>query len=776
MMKILTRITKLELNNLFYSPLAWLAMLVFTVYCGSVIVPGIEQAAFRQGLYDASSFMSLTDTLYTFGRESLFNSITTVISVLIPLVAMGVISREASSGTIKMLYSSPIKVRDIVIGKFLAITVFVSLFMLIMWLVICTGYIYIESFDIVGLIPGFVGLYLLSLLIASITVYISTFSSYPVIDVLGAIAVVYGIGLLYNQVRFIPVVSEIVYWLDPTQQLSFSISGLLLSRTVLYFVLLILLFLIWAYFKMRLKKETIKGKRIVRVKMLGALCVVLGGIYLAIQPQFQWYKDFTKSQVNLLSPLSQKELAHLKDTPITITTYVDMLAGGGGYGLSPADQMFDKNNFYKYQIAFPQIAFKYVYYYNPDDIHAYRKSTGLKDKTVEDVLNLNCEKAHIDKSLLVTIDKLPKEVLKYRSHRQNLIGYARVSRDFRVVEVNGKRALLEIRFDDNLGSAKEAEITAAFKSLSKQYNIGFIIGHEELGAFDRSPQGLSQVFTNREVRGAYINNGFSLLEIDAKNPIASSVDVLVIARPKETYTEQELANINTYISTGKHVLVLGDAGLEDIINPITTSLGVTLRKGMLANDSGDFPATFNAVLLPEMITGNTENTPYLQMPKAGALKVKDTLGFKTTVLAKTDRKSTWLDTDGPDELGEMTFEPQEKQEVKSDYPVLVALNREINGKQQKIFISGDADFLSNDRALNAPAKINTTGSLAIAEFLSKEFTDSIYPLSIEFPEALDKRIKIPYSGVKYLKLFWYVLLPGVFLFFGIKILRVRLKK
>ncbi len=50
--------------------------------------------------------------------------------LFVPLLTMNIVSREFNTGTVKLLYSSPVKLRQVVIGKFLALAIY-NLFLLV---------------------------------------------------------------------------------------------------------------------------------------------------------------------------------------------------------------------------------------------------------------------------------------------------------------------------------------------------------------------------------------------------------------------------------------------------------------------------------------------------------------------------------------------------------------------------------------------------------------------------------------------------------------------
>src|SRR5688572_28963570 len=125
-MQTIFRIAKTELRTLFYSPIAWFLLIVFLVQCGITYlgsVGGMARFQEMRGVMMMGGPQSLTEQIFL-GRGGLFQNVMQNLYLYIPLLTMSLISRETSSGTIKLLYSSPIRVREIVFGKYLAMMVY----------------------------------------------------------------------------------------------------------------------------------------------------------------------------------------------------------------------------------------------------------------------------------------------------------------------------------------------------------------------------------------------------------------------------------------------------------------------------------------------------------------------------------------------------------------------------------------------------------------------------------------------------------------------------
>ena len=89
-MKMTYKIARTELQTLFYSPIAWLILIIFTIQSVLLFTAGMGVQAERQelgyNLYNLSVKM--------FGYRGLFGSLQQYLYLYIPLLTMGLMSRE----------------------------------------------------------------------------------------------------------------------------------------------------------------------------------------------------------------------------------------------------------------------------------------------------------------------------------------------------------------------------------------------------------------------------------------------------------------------------------------------------------------------------------------------------------------------------------------------------------------------------------------------------------------------------------------------------------
>ena len=139
------KIAKAELRNLFYSPVAWFLLIIFFIQCAIFFTNPLYSAATNQGILtgntpwfiDYGPDQSFTGTL--FSANGLFKNISDNLYLFIPLLTMGLFSRELNNGSIKLLYSSPVTTGQIVFGKYLAIMIFNCMLIAIVGVFMLTG-------------------------------------------------------------------------------------------------------------------------------------------------------------------------------------------------------------------------------------------------------------------------------------------------------------------------------------------------------------------------------------------------------------------------------------------------------------------------------------------------------------------------------------------------------------------------------------------------------------------------------------------------------------
>ncbi|MDY4043302.1 MAG: ABC transporter permease subunit, partial [Marinifilaceae bacterium] len=187
MLKMIRNIARTELQMLFYSPIAWLILIVFTIQAGVLFSEQFSRMVSNQAMGYNISGSSLYIFAYPWG--GVLTGIQGYLYYYIPLLTMSLVSRELSSGSIKLLYSSPVTNVQIIVGKFVSVMVYGAIMMgvlLVLWFLgLCT----IKHFDWPAVLTGILGLYLLVCAYGAIGLFMSSLTSYQIVAAIGTFAV-----------------------------------------------------------------------------------------------------------------------------------------------------------------------------------------------------------------------------------------------------------------------------------------------------------------------------------------------------------------------------------------------------------------------------------------------------------------------------------------------------------------------------------------------------------------------------------------------------------
>lgn len=172
-MKNVWAVCKKEIKTYFTSPIAYVAITVFLVLVGFFFYSlirwfNIQSMQMAQNPYYFQQ-MNINQMVFS----PLFHNISIILLLMIPLLTMRLFSEEKKSKTDELLYTSPISVNQIILGKYLA-----SLFVLSVMLML-TGILAIFTFvygnpELKPILVGYLGLFLMGAAFMGIGIFFSS--------------------------------------------------------------------------------------------------------------------------------------------------------------------------------------------------------------------------------------------------------------------------------------------------------------------------------------------------------------------------------------------------------------------------------------------------------------------------------------------------------------------------------------------------------------------------------------------------------------------------
>jgi ABC-2 type transport system permease protein len=339
--------------------------------------------------------------------------------------------------------------------------------------------------------------------------------------------------------------------------------------------------------------------------------------------------------------------------------------------------------------------------------------------------------------------------------------------------------------------------------------IAFVTGESERKISRKGDREYKTLTNEKTFRYALINQGFDVdtLSLGARD-IPADIKALVIADPQNELSATAISKIKAYVAEGGNLLIAGEPGRQQMLNPLLKTLGVQLMNGMLEQESEDYAptlvlpyATKNVTSFSEIFNKPSLDTLPVSMNGVAGLTYHDTSGFhaepllmtKAGAVTNTMRRNPDLDivnkkdddnvtqagmTNGLNGQGLKAKKPIKRPALatnnsKEIFTTALALTRQINGKQQRIFISGDADLLSN-LELNRHEPFVTNFRFNTALFSWLDYGQ--FPVDASRPDSKDNRVTVSLEQLAFLKIIYVWVIPGLILIFGAIFLIRRKRK
>ncbi|MGE7775261.1 Gldg family protein [Chitinophaga sp. NPDC101104] len=779
-MKLLLKIAKNEFRHLFYSPIAWFLLIVFLVQCAIFYVIPVFHMALTQDMVLANNMHRGLGklepdpmTAEVFLRGGLFSYAVSNLYLFVPLLTMGLISRENNSGTSRLLFSSPVRLREIVLGKYAGIMFFNLLLIAVVGIFMSTGAFNIRHVDYGLLISASLGFYLIVCACSAIGMYMSSLSNYQIVSALATFTIIFVLGRIGSLWQKYDFVRDLTYFLSLQNRTGKMLTGLVTTKDVIYFLAVSGMFI--GFTLVRLKNGRESKPWYVRTGRYAAVAVVTLAVgYLSSRPALTGYWDATGNKRNTIHPRTQQLLRNLGDSSLEVTLYTNLIDQNAMAGLPEMRNSFYMARFWENYLRFrPDIRFKYVYYYDVDD----RDSTPYKylpGKNLDQIAAEMADGMDLDTSLFLPPAEIRRQIdLKSEGYRL-------------VMQLRHKGRTEFLRtFVDGFIWPDEMVVDAALKRLveGKSPRFLYVTGQLERSILQRADRDYYGPVNAKTGRRALVNIGFDVDTINLSlQDIPPGISGLVLADPRMELPPLVMEKLRKYVREGGNMMLLGEPGKQYVMNPLLRELGVQMRYGQLVQPTFDETPDMVKPYLTDSCAGLAEESIMLALRRANALGVKaDTAttlmpgvtalefadsAFSVAPLAMTMPGRAWLKA-GPF-VRDSTLPPMDPAQgdaYQASFPTILGLTRNIGGKEQRIVVCGDADFISNARVAG-----NFFGNAFYSWLSNHEF-----PIYTPGEPAKDTQLSITGDAAGLQKTIFLWVVPGILLAAGM-ILLIRRKR
>ncbi len=237
---IIFSIAARELRSLFLSPLAWTILAVVQFILAYIFLAQIDvflQVQPRLAALEGAPGMTELVIVPLFGNAAI------LLLLVVPLVTMRLISEERKAQTISLLFSAPVSMTEIIIGKYLGIMGFLFIMLgliTLMPLALLLG----GALDGGMLLSGLLGLTLLLASFAAVGLFMSTLTAQPAVAAISTFGVLLLLWILDWAGSNSPGgIKGVFGYLSMLRHYELLLKGMFDSSDMIYYLLLVILFL-----------------------------------------------------------------------------------------------------------------------------------------------------------------------------------------------------------------------------------------------------------------------------------------------------------------------------------------------------------------------------------------------------------------------------------------------------------------------------------------------------------------------------------------------------
>lgn len=233
-----------DIRAMFVSPIAYVVLTGFLLLAGWFFFNLLGQfnrmVAIYSGLegYD-TTWLNLNDAVIA----PLLQNLSVVLLIVIPMLTMRSYAEERSSGTYELLFTSPVRVGEIVLGKFFAGLFMVTL-MVGLTLVYAGILLYFGNPEIGLLASGFLGLYLVAVAYVAVGNFTSSLTSNQIIAAVSSLVILLLLFVIsWPADGASETVKRVLTYASVPEHLSTMIRGIIDTKDLVYFGSLVVVFL-----------------------------------------------------------------------------------------------------------------------------------------------------------------------------------------------------------------------------------------------------------------------------------------------------------------------------------------------------------------------------------------------------------------------------------------------------------------------------------------------------------------------------------------------------
>ena len=231
------QVARKELKSMFSSPMGWVILSLLMFAFGTYYLNGVnDYFAVMSGAMRPAERTGVTQ----FVGQIVYGFASFMVLFAVPLLSMRLISEERRSQTLPFLFSAPISLTEIVLGKFFGLVIFLGIIVVYIGVMLSTLNIWADI-DFGYIIANSIGLLLMVASFSALGLYFSSMTQQPVVAAILTFIALF--ALMFLDRFFAGDPSNTLASLSLTRHFQSFASGLIDTADIAYFLLFIIAFL-----------------------------------------------------------------------------------------------------------------------------------------------------------------------------------------------------------------------------------------------------------------------------------------------------------------------------------------------------------------------------------------------------------------------------------------------------------------------------------------------------------------------------------------------------
>jgi ABC-2 type transport system permease protein len=233
-----------ELRSLFLSPLAWSILAVVQFIMAFLFLAQVEEyVALQPRLAMLETPLGVTEVIVA----PLFANATIVLMLVIPLLTMRLVSEERRAGTLPLLFSAPVSMTEIILGKYLGVMAFLGV-LLVLLALMPLSLLIAGSLDFGTFLSAFLGLVLMLGAFAAAGLWLSTLTAQPTVAAVGSFGMLLLLWIIDWAGRAVGDAGQsgVFAYLSLQRHYQALLRGIFDTSDVIYYLLFITVFVVFS--------------------------------------------------------------------------------------------------------------------------------------------------------------------------------------------------------------------------------------------------------------------------------------------------------------------------------------------------------------------------------------------------------------------------------------------------------------------------------------------------------------------------------------------------